>query len=100
MFFFFFCFLSFAVAEKTQILFHLHDAGETNALLPIIRQLDAEYLTLSTGVSENLLKAIPQDRLRNYSQYPQTDLSGFFDLMGIPEQSTETCKRAILEALP
>jgi hypothetical protein len=61
------CFCLFA--EKTEILFHLHDAGETNALLPVIRQLETDYLIVTSGVSEKLLVGIPPERLRSFQQY-------------------------------
>lgn len=92
-------FIASLFAEKTGILFHLHDAGETNALLPVIRQLDADYLVVASGVSANLLESLPQERLRPYSHYPQiepklvitgvaTELQGevldFFHAQGVP----------------
>jgi len=53
--------------EKTDLLFHLHDAGETYALLPVIRQLEVDYLVLTTGVAEKLVGEIPKERLRTWS---------------------------------
>lgn len=69
----FFCFFVCLFAEKTEILFHLHDAGETNALLPVIRQLDKEYLIVTTGVSEKLLIDIPKERLRSFEEFKQIE---------------------------
>ncbi len=60
-------------AERTEILFHLHDAGETYALLPVIRKLDREYLIVTTGVAEKLLTGIPKERLRSFQEYSQIE---------------------------
>lgn len=68
---FFVCFSIFA--EKTEILFHLNDAGETYALLPVIRQLDAEYLIVTTGVSEKLLTGVPRERCRAFEEFKQIE---------------------------
>lgn len=70
LFLFFICALG---AEQTDILFHLHDAGETFALLPVIRQLDRDYLILTTGVSENLLSGIPKERIRKWNEFTQIE---------------------------
>lgn len=61
------CFSLFG--EKTDVLFHLHDAGETNALLPVIRQLQRDYLIVATGVSEKLLVGIPSEKIRSFQEY-------------------------------
>ena len=54
-----------AYAEKTTLLFHLHDAGETYALIPVIRQLDEEdYLVIASGVACRLLEELPKNRIR------------------------------------
>lgn len=97
--FFLICFCFALFGEKTDVLFHLHDAGETNALLPVIRKLDADYLVVTTGISANLLETLPKERLRGFSQYPQiepklvitgvaTELQGevldFFRNQGVP----------------
>lgn len=68
--FFIFILLTGAIfSEKTEVLFHLHDAGETNALLPVIRELDADYLILTSGISGILLESIPKERIRPFSHY-------------------------------
>ena len=73
-----FLILSFAFslfAEKTEVLFHLHDAGETYALLPVIQSLEREYLIVTTGVAEKLLVGIPKERLRSFQEYSQIEPS-------------------------
>lgn len=69
----FFCLFASLFAEKTEILFHLHDAGETYALLPVIRQLENDYLIITTGVSQKLLTGIPKEKLRNFEEYKQIE---------------------------
>lgn len=51
--------------EKTQILFHLHDAGETFAMLPVIKDLKQDYLVVASGVAERLVEDLPEDRIRS-----------------------------------
>lgn len=80
--FFFLLFASFSVfAEQTTVLFHLHDAGETFALLPVIREMDKEeYLIIASGIAAGLLGEIPKERLRTFDQMeeiePQKVLTG------------------------
>jgi hypothetical protein len=69
LFFIFILLTGTLVSEKTGVLFHLHDAGETNALLPVIRELDAEYLILTSGIAGNLLESIPKEKVRPFSHY-------------------------------
>ncbi len=62
-----FLFLAAALSlfsEKTDLLFHLHDAGETFALLPVIQLLEVDYLILATGVSERLAAELPREKFR------------------------------------
>jgi len=67
------CFLASLSAEKTDVLFHLHDAGETYALLPVIRKLEVDYLIVTTGVAEKLLSGIPPEKLRSFDAYSQIE---------------------------
>jgi hypothetical protein len=71
----FFCFAFSLFAERTDILFHLHDAGETYALLPVIRQLEVDYLILSTGVAGELAvkNGILQDKIRSLEDLNQIE---------------------------
>ncbi len=55
----------FLFSEKTELLFHLHDAGETFALIPVIQKLTQEYLIIASGTSKELLQEFPQDRFRD-----------------------------------
>lgn len=60
-------------AERTEVLFHLHDAGETYALLPVIRELERDYLIVTTGVAGNLLTGIPKERIRSFDEYKKIE---------------------------
>ncbi|MBX7067614.1 MAG: hypothetical protein K1X28_10330 [Parachlamydiales bacterium] len=67
------CLFATLFGERTDILFHLHDAGETNALLPVIRQIDVDYLVVASGVSAGLLEPLPKERIRSFNQYSQIE---------------------------
>lgn len=73
MFWVFFICIPFLFAERTDILFHLHDAGETNALVPVIQKLDVDYLVVTSGISANLLESLPKEKLRPFTQYSQIE---------------------------
>lgn len=60
--------------EKTEILFYLQDAGETNALLPVIRKLDEQ------GVDCRVLVAGVADEIVQKSGIPQKIFLHFSDL--------------------
>lgn len=98
LFFLFFCFVSCAFAEKTDLLFHLHDAGETYALLPVIP--DGQHFN-SIPLQKGLAKKVScvEGFAQAVKEAMETDVSGFFEVMGIPQNSTANCKAAILENL-
>ncbi len=73
LFFIFILFFSSVFAERTKLLFHLHDAGETNALLPVIRELGGDYLVLASGISAKLVETLPKERIRPFSHYPHIE---------------------------
>ncbi len=71
-------FLSFSIGlfgkEKTDILFYLQDAGETYALLPVIRKLEEkgiDTLVLIAGVAEDTAgqSGVPAARFRQFSDF-------------------------------
>ncbi len=55
--------------EQTDVLFYLQDAGETYALLPVIRKLEekgVDYRVLAAGVAEEVLSksGLPAEKIR------------------------------------
>ncbi len=59
-------------AEQTDILFHLHDAGETYALMPVIKQLEVDYLVIATGTAKNIVD-FPPEKVRGMEDLKQIE---------------------------